>query len=88
MAKKFKKNKRKTNKIQKFWNKRAQDLTVGESVVYGLAASAVALGITFIPLAIMGAIENREPKVAEIPIWNLPKTEEATEEVDEEAEAL
>lgn len=86
MAKKF--NKRKNNKIQKFWNKRAQDLTVGETVVYGLAASAVALGITFIPLAIMGMIENHEPKKVEIPVWNLPKTDEATEEVDEETEEL
>ena len=86
MAKKFKK--RKSNKIQRFWNKKTNDLTVGETIVYGLAASAVALGLTFIPLAIIGAIENKEPKVAEIPIWNLPKTDEATEEVDEETEEL
>ena len=86
MAKKF--NKRKNNKIKRFWNKRAQDLTVGESIVYGLAASVAALGLTFIPLAIIGAIENKEPKKVEIPVWNLPKTEEATEEVDEETEEL
>lgn len=87
MAKKFNK-KRKNNKIQKFWNKRAQDLTVGESVVYGLAASAVALGLTFIPLAIIGAIENKEQKEIESAFnWNSLKTEEATDE-DEEAEEL
>ena len=88
MAKKFNK-KRKNNKIQKFWNKRAQDLTVGESVVYGLAASAVALGLTFIPLAIIGAIENKEQKEIESAFnWNSLKTEEATEEINEEAEEL
>lgn len=87
MAKKFNK-KRKNNKIQKFWNKRAQDLTVGESVVYGLAASAVALGLTFIPLAIIGAIENKEQKEFDS-VWNTLKVEKATlDEIDEEAEEL
>ena len=84
MAKKFK---RKNNKIQRFWNKKTQDLTVGESIVYGLAASVAALGLTIIPLAVISAIENEEPKKVEIPVWNLPTVGEATEDT-EEAEEL
>lgn len=86
MAKKVNK-KWKKNKATKFFNKKCQDLTVKETLIYGAVASVAAVVVSIVPFAVLGYIENKEPKVAETPMFHFPTSaEEATEEVEETEE--
>ena len=78
----FNSKKAKTN----FFNKKVNDLTVGETIAYGAACSVVALAISLIPLGIIGIKEKMENKADPVELWKesvLTKNTEDEEEVEE-----
>lgn len=57
-TKRFKK--RGTKKPKNFFNKKVNDLTVGETIAYGAACSVVAIIVSLIPLAAIDIKEKIE----------------------------
>ena len=80
--KSFRFNSKKTN----FFNKKVQDLTVGETLAYGAVASVLAIGVSLIPFAVLDKMEKKSESNVGIELWkdtNFINTSEDEEEVEE-----
>lgn len=71
-----------------FFNKKVNDLTVGETLAYGATCSVVALAVSLIPLAVIGIKEKMENKADPVELWKEAVLTTKTEDEDDAVEKV